>query len=334
MDRINASFINSEKLPLVVQPSEKNMQMGEFLSVLDVNKDILREKILKFGGILLRGFPVANEHDFVSVIKSLQLGKFCDYVGGDSPRNKIVEGVYTSTEAPPSIKLPLHNELSYVKNYPNHIYFYCDIPPIQKGETIIGDARTIYENVDEGVRKRFTEKKLEYVSCYPYKNDFMNFVNKSHKSWINVFETEDKQEVEKKCHENEISFQWTKDEWIKISQVCPSVISHPETQEKVWFNQVHHFDFNPKFLGWWRYAGAKLLYCRKHTRLHEVSFADGSKIPRREIYHIMDVMDKHTVRFPWQKGDVLVLDNILAMHGRETFTGKRRILTAMTSSLK
>lgn len=334
MDKIIANFLNSEKLPLVIQPTEKNIRLPEFLNLLKDNQSFFKKKLLKHGGVLLRNFPVASAEDFVSVIKSLQLGGFCDYVGGDSPRNKIVEGVYTSTEAPPSIKLPLHNELSYVKHYPNHIYFYCDIAPAAKGETIIGDARSIYNAIDEDVRNRFIEKKLEYVSCYPYKSDFMNFVNKSHKSWINVFETEDKREVERKCHENDIAYKWTKNDWIKISQVCPSVISHPDTKEMVWFNQVHHFDFNPKFLGWWRYAGAKLLYCRKHTRLHEVAFADGSKIPREDIYHIMDVMDEHTIRFPWKKGDVLILDNILTMHGRETFTGKRRILTAMTSSPK
>lgn len=64
--------------------------------------------------------------------------------------------------------------------------------------------------------------------------------------------------------------------------------------------------------------------------LHQIFFADDSKIPREAIYHILDVLDQNTVYFPWQKGDVLILDNILAMHGRASFQGKRRILTAMT----
>ena len=59
-------------------------------------------------------------------------------------------------------------------------------------------------------------------------------------------------------------------------------------------------------------------------------FANGSPIPREDLYHVLDVLDANTVYFPWQKGDLLILDNVLAMHGRATFTGKRRILTAMT----
>ncbi len=331
MDRVKAEFANAEQLPLVIQPKDGNMKLAEFLELLQENQIFIREHLLKFGGILLRGFPVHQAEDFISVIKGLQLGQFCQYVGGDSPRKIVKEGVYTSTEAPPSIKLPLHNELSYVKHYPSHIYFFCETPPVAKGETILGDARKIYQQIDERVRNQFVEKGLHYISCYPYKSAFMNFVNKSHKSWINVFETEDKEEVERKCRENNIDFTWTRDDWIKIGQKCSSAIAHPQTQEMVWFNQAHHFDFNPKFLGLWNYLGAKLLYLRKHTLLHKVTFADGSKIPRKDLYHVMDVMDKNTIYFPWQRGDVLVLDNILTMHGRATFNGKRRILTAMTS---
>ncbi|MNP45413.1 Taurine catabolism dioxygenase TauD, TfdA family [compost metagenome] len=40
------------------------------------------------------------------------------------------------------------------------------------------------------------------------------------------------------------------------------------------------------------------------------------------------------VEFPWQRGDVVLLDNILALHARNAFTGPRRILTAMAIAQK
>lgn len=329
---IKTHFINTDELPLVVEPAEK-MTLPELLDTLKTHHVDFRELLLKYGGLLFRNFPIQNEDDFASLIEAFGLGKFVDYIGGDSPRDKIKGGVYTSTEAPPSIKIPLHNELSFVKHYPKHIYFYCHVAPAKDGETIIADARKVLQSVDPQVRKKFQERKIRYVSCYYGKSKLMDALNKwqrSHKPWKDVFETTNKTEVERKCHASEFDYKWNKHDWLQISQTRPATLVHPTTKEEVWFNQAHLYDFNPRLLGLWRYIGAKLFYLRKHTRLHEVFFGDGKKIDRSDLYHVMDALDKNTIYFPWKKGDVLVLDNVLAMHGRATFTGKRRILTAMT----
>lgn len=333
MDCIKTNFITPSEFPLVIEPSHKNVALDDLKKLLEQRNNYFKQHLLKYGAVLLRNFPIKNDHDFADIIRSFKTGHFLDYIGGDSPRTKITDGVYTSTEAPPWIKIPLHNELSFVKHYPTHIYFYCDIAPKDRGETIIGDARKIYQSIDEDVRNRFIEKKLRYISCYYYKSKLMSSLNKIqkfHKSWIDVFETEDKQEVERKCYENEFSFKWTKGDWLQISQERPAVLEHPETHELVWFNQAHLYDFNPKLVGWPQHLGLKVFYFQEHTRLHQIFFADNSKIPRKDLYHILDVLDQNTVSFPWQKGDMLVLDNILAMHGRAPFSGKRRVLASMT----
>lgn len=334
MEGFKRAFINKEQLPLLIHPTQTNLAKEDFFSLLSSQTSLIKQKLSKYGGILFRGFPLQTADDFASAVRSLRLGNFIDYIGGDSPRNKINDGVYTSTEAPPSIKIPLHNELSFVRYYPKNIYFFCEIPPQAKGETIIADARKILKAIDPAIKQRFMNKGLRYVSCYYSKSLIMDWLNKiqpSHKTWIQVFETNSKQEVERKCQEHEFEYQWTKNDWLQISQVRPAVMAHPETGEKVWFNQAHLYDFNPKLLGVWRYVGAQLFYCRKHTKLHQIFYADNTPIPRADLYHILDVLDDQTITFPWQKGDLLVLDNVLAMHGRAVFQGKRRILTAMTS---
>jgi alpha-ketoglutarate-dependent taurine dioxygenase len=333
MAPFTTQMINQEQLPLVVQPQEGGMSKEQFGDLLEQENPYFRKQLLTYGGLLFRNFPIENEDDFGALVDRLQLGQYINYIGGDSPRNKIKGGIYTSTEAPPSIQIPLHNELSFVKNYPKHIYFYCHVAPEQGGETIVGDARKILKGINPQVRERFSEKELKYVSCYYRHSALMNMVNRlqrSHRSWLDVFEVDDKKEVERLCAENEFTCEWNQHDWLKISQTRPSTLTHPETGEEVWFNQVHLYDFNPRLLGMWRYIAAKMFYCRDHMKLHEVFFADQSQIPREDLYHILDVLEANTIHFPWQKGDVLVLDNILAMHGRAVFNGKRRILTAMT----
>ncbi|HKU42611.1 MAG TPA: TauD/TfdA family dioxygenase [Polyangiales bacterium] len=333
-DVFDLSLFGSETLPLVLRPKHATTR-AEFLELLAGERTRLRQKLLEHGGLLFRGFPLEGAQDFAAAIDALGTGSSVNYIGGDSPRHKVTGAVYTSTEAPPGLKIPLHNELSFVRHYPKHIFFFCEVAPNAQGETILGDARRVYRALDPAVRARFLERQLKYVSAYYGKSlvmDLVNALQPSHKSWRDVFETSQRADVERLCREHDFEFAWHRDHnWLRISQTRPAAIEHPETQEWVWFSQAHLYDFNPRLLGAWRYVGAKLFYARPHTRLHEVFHADGGKVERADLYHIMDTLDANTIAFPWQRGDMLVLDNVLSMHGRAPFTGKRRILAALTS---
>lgn len=331
---VKTSFVTKENIPFVIEPVKENISFNEFLELLKAENPFFKKALIDHGVLLLRGFPIGSAEDFHQTVAALDTGKPMDYIGGDSPRSKQHKKIYTSTEAPPSLTLYLHNEMSFSKVYPKHIYFYCDIAPQERGETIIGDAKKIFEAVDPAVRNRLDEKQLTYISRYYCKSkifEFMSSIRKGHKSWIEVFETTDKQELESKCRESGFDYKWLKNEWIEVSQTRPAFLHHPVTGDKVWFNQAHLYDFNPRLLGWSNYMAAKLVYAKKETKLHDVAYGDGTPIARKDLYHIIDVMDQQSVYFPWRKGDVLVCDNIRIMHGRAPFKGKRRILTAMTN---
>jgi alpha-ketoglutarate-dependent taurine dioxygenase len=332
MNTIHTKFINSQKLPLVIEPSGA-FTFEEFLEYLQKNRDPLSKKILSFGGLLFRGFPVSGADAFNRVVDALGFGKPLSYIGGDTPRDKVKDKVYTSTEAPPSFMIPLHNEMSFIKNYPRHVYFYCELPSQEGGETIIADARGVYKSIDGAIKEKFVHRGLKYISNFygqSWTLDLVNRFQRAHKTWMEAFETNVKEEVEKRCRENEFGYKWTKKDWLQVIYETPSVIAHPQTGERVWFNQAHLYDYNRRLLGFWNWMGTKLIYLRKDTVMHEIYYGDGTDISRKDLYHIMDRLEQETIRFPWQKGDVMVLDNILTMHGRAPYSGKRRILAAMT----
>lgn len=333
MINVKLSFITPQKKPIVIEPCACQPSFEEFLEYLEQNREELKKKILEYGGILFRGFPIEGAEGFHKSIGRLGLGEMLNYIGGDSPRDKVSGKVYTSTEAPSSLKIPLHNEMSFIKNYPKHIYFYCQTPAKSGGATILGDANAIYRNMPEAIKGRFEKKGLKYVSNYYKKSFFLDLINKfqrSHKTWMEVFETDSPEEVEKMCHMSDFGFQWRKKQWLQVEQRTGSVLEHPETGKKIWFNQAHLYDFNPRLVGFFNWLAVKCVYAKPHTIMHEIFYGDGDKISKNDLYTVMDVLDACTISYPWEKRDFLVLDNVLMMHGRAPFKGKRKIYTALT----
>ena len=47
---------------------------------------------------------------------------------------------------------------------------------------------------------------------------------------------------------------------------------------------------------------------------------------------VIAMAEELTFDTPWQTGDVALVDNFVAMHGRRTFTGTRKVLASLVAS--
>jgi Taurine catabolism dioxygenase TauD, TfdA family len=53
-------------------------------------------------------------------------------------------------------------------------------------------------------------------------------------------------------------------------------------------------------------------------------------VPAADLDAVRDAYHADKIAFPWQKGDMLMLDNMLVSLGRESYKGARRILAALS----
>lgn len=298
-------------LPLLVQPT------ADDTTSLPALLDLARTRLHEVGGLLLRGFDVLGEQAFQRLVRGFG-HELLSYEFGSTPRKAVEQGVYTSTEYPAHQVIPLHNEQSYTLQWPLKIWFHCVQPSAEGGETPIADSRLIYQRIDPALRRRFTDKRLMYVR---------NYGNGLDLPWQQAFNSEDRHAVEAFCRANRIDFEWKDDGELRTRQVCQATARHPVTQDMVWFNQAHLFHVSNLAPA---VREGLLAVVEDPLELpRNVYYGDGSPLEDSALDEIRGVLDDCTVRFPWQQGDVLMLDNMLVAHGRTSFKGARKVIVAM-----
>ncbi len=267
------------------------------------------------GAVLFRGFPVRSLADFQAAVRSLS-PELLDYIYRSARRKEEAVGIYTSTEYPPAEEIPLHNENSYAHDWPLRVWFFCQQPATAGGATPIADSREVIRRLDPVLVRRFADLGVMYVRNYRREMDL---------PWQEVFQTEDKAEVERFCDKADIAYEWRGDE-LRTRQVCQGIATHPQTGAKVWFNQAHLF--HPSALD--QEVRESLLEMFGQEGLPRYAcYGDGSPIADEDLAAIRDAYQAGITDVAWRLGDVLLLDNMLVAHGRRPFTPPRKILIAL-----
>ena len=287
------------------------------------NREYFSKILLKFGGILFRNFSIRSISEF-NKLAHFFLAELFEYVYRSTPRTRLGGKIYTATEYPADRYIPLHNEFSYFKRWPDKIIFFCVTPPKQGGETLIADSRCVYKNIDESIIKIFNKKHVMYVRNYTSGIDL---------NWREVFQTKEKKHVEEFCDSNGIDYIWHDHNKngleLTTKQVCQATIQHPKTHDNIWFNQAHLFHYTtlPKNI-----ANALISNLGEKNLTRNSFYGDNTSLNTKSLQEIRQSYEKEIIRFEWKRGDVMLLDNILMAHGRASFSGERKIAVAMGKS--
>jgi alpha-ketoglutarate-dependent taurine dioxygenase len=304
-------------LPLVISPAYPGLDITEWAQR---NREPIDARLLEHGAVLFRDWQLNSVDKFERFAMAAAGEDLMDYSYRSTPRSAVSGKIFTSTEYPADQFIPLHNEMAYSRAWPMNIWFHCVKAAEVGGETPIADSRRVFARIDPQVRERFMRKNVLYVRNYGGGLDL---------SWQNVFQTTSRSEVESFCLGAGIEFEWREGDRLRTRQVCQAVARHPRTGEMVWFNQAHLFhvsNLEPEM------RDRFLAEFKEEELARNAYYGDGSLIEPSALEEIRQAYRQETVTFPWQSGDILMLDNMLAAHGRTPFTGSRKVVVAMAGA--
>lgn len=290
---------------------------ADLQALFGAGEDPLVDLLHAHGAVMLRGVGLAGIEGFRALVAATGRSSLT-YDFGSTPRSEVGAGVFSSTEYPAAETIPQHNEQSYTTQWPGRVWFYCAIPPADRGATPLADSRRVLSQLDPALRREFCGRGLAYVRNMGTGLDL---------AWQDVFGTPNRAEIERYCLDHEITWEWIGDEQLRTRQLCQVEIDHPRTGDRLWFNQAHLFHIS----GLRPSVRETLLAVVDEEDLpRNVYFGDGCAIPDDMLDAVRAAYDSCTLSIPWQQGDVLLLDNMLMTHGREPFTGPRQVVVAMT----
>lgn len=301
-----------EPLPFVLEPAGDDVDLAGWLGA---NREFIAARLRERGAILFQGFKETSIAGFERVAEAVCSSLYKE--NGEHPRESVSGNIYTPTFYAPDKNLLWHNENSFNHTWPGKILFCCLQPAEVGGETPIVDSRQVFAGIPVKIRERFMEHGVMYAR---------NYGTGVGLDWQTVFQTTDCAEVEAQCKASLVDFEWKSKGRLQTRAVRPAAVQHESTGEWSWFNQAQHWHIScldPST----RESISSLFQEEDYPR--NCYYGDGTPIEDAVMSQILAVYGRLEIAFPWRKGDIMFLDNVLVAHARNAYAGQRRLLVAM-----
>jgi len=290
--------------------------VGEACEWLAGHAAEVREALDRHGALFLRGLGIGGPEDFAEV-RDVLLPQRAAYREKATPRSDFGNDVFSSTDLPPAQRIRQHNENSYTLTFPGMLLFGCLVAPESGGATPVADCREVLRALPAELVEKFRASGWKLIRNY---GEHLSL------DWRTAFGTSSREDVERYCAENLISCHWGPGDALRTEQVRSALITHPGTGEEVWFNHAafwNEWSLDPdvREVLTDEFGAGGLPFV--------TTFGDGEPISEHDAATLNAAYDKALTRETWQPGDLLVVDNVLSTHGRESFHGARKIVVAM-----
>jgi hypothetical protein len=304
--------------PLAYRCDSDEATMGEATSWMAKNASRLSSQATQHGAVFLRGFPLASAEDFDTAVQAFDLPGFSyDDSLSNAYRINYTPRVFSANEAPPEETISLHHEMAQTPIYPSKLFFFCQVAPETGGTTPICRSDILWERLVEK-RSAFAndckEKGLLYSNVMPTETDKASSMGRS---WQSTFSTDTREDAETRMATLDYVWEWMPNGDLRATTPVLPAVRELGKGRYSFFNQLI-----AAFSGW------------KDTRndpAKAITFGDGSSLDTNDVETASALADELTFDVPWQAGDLVLVDNYVAMHGRRSFTGTRKVMASLVA---
>ncbi|MAP11951.1 MAG: hypothetical protein CMQ61_07850 [Gammaproteobacteria bacterium] len=254
-------------------------------SGIDELRSLTSSLVRQHGGVVVRNAGI-DVTEFYALVESISPG--------------IKRGVGDEEQ-----NLHLHGELYYLPAKLDLLWFYCVVPPHDRGQTILCDGVAVARQLKASTRFFFEATPLEYKFDSP------------RRVWAELFGDLPIEQAAATANAT-------------MGAVCDELGDGAEFSCEPVSNDVLRGIFRRCALVTTRWGREpafvnSMLLALGLTAANTNGYSLNTDIPS----HVLDDVDATTARLTseieWQAGDFAVLDNSRMMHGRRTFTGERDI---------
>lgn len=282
-------------------------------------RDVVDEALPKHGGVLLRGLPLTDRAGFEGLVAALGY-ELVGYRGGIAVRRNDSHVALHASDEDARITLSPHNEMAYLPGYPRKIFFFCEKPAGQGGEVPVNDIRETAALIPASVLDEFRERGVRYHRNLPRTS------TAGETGWADTFGTDDRDAVEEHLRASGYECAWDADGRLRYHYRRDAFVTHPETGEELWFNQVTELHCS-----YWRAHPGFPADRPDDGYPANTTYGDGAPIPLELVSYLRGALWRTTRAVRMRACDVLALDNQVLQHGRFAYEGTRRHFVSLTS---
>lgn len=312
-------------IPLALRPAPANTEItldNVIATIKALQSDgTLTKKLTRHGTLLFRNLPIHDAEDFSKFAHAFGY-KPHEIIGIVVDRPLLAPNVAPANEAPKEVLIYSHNESPQVPHAPEYIFFYGHRVPTQGGESPISSSLELFNRAQREIPEfidELAEKGILSKVTYHAEKQFQGGSTLRQAFGKEIQDGDDEDEKRRKIEAQiarygrgkHTTWEWTDGGALVLTHRLPGIRTQPRT------------NLPTLFTGLAAYWKRTQLDVEARKNVTSQLFGDGTPIPEKYLAHLAKITDEIRVLHRWEKGDVLVFDNIIAQHGREPWQGEQ-----------